>query len=169
MPRTLTSKNQILVIDSGTQQYMTLIKNIENGTVDVYSQLITDFDSATQTLTVNLKNLSSATNTTTSVSTTSTDLWGNKYVQLTVADGVYEVEVKISASDGTELQSEKACLFMDCDMVCDLAQFSDHMLLLHYSLTHIERCRTNCSDMANIYIALRKQISDKKLCGCSKL
>ena len=154
--------------------------NTDDGTVDFYSYLITNY--ATGTLNVILKDLVSETTTTTNVSSSiNTNVNGYKYTRLTVADGVYQVTIQIK--DGNQTQEESACLFMDGnDILCQLADAAEkryskklrerdynEIILMHYTLKHIQDCRCNCEGMANIYKVLKNFINKSDLCGCSNL
>lgn len=170
LSRRLLSGTKILTLDTGVQQRLEFFKDYENKKVDIYSQLIEDWNPDTQSLDIVVTDLNTSTATTTAITTSTrlTDTWGGKYVQLGFTDGVYQVEVKIKIGT-TSIISQKGCLFVDCTMKCNIAKFDTKMLLLHYALTHIEGCRCDCSDMANVYTGLLRMIDEKGFCPCKSI
>jgi len=89
------------------------------------------------------------------------------YELATFANGVYSVTIVAVKEDDTTV-TEQGCVFMDCDVKCDVETIEQ--MVLHYALTNANGCTCDCAKMYTVYEALLSKIStgtsNESDCGC---
>lgn len=131
---------------------ITIIKNNDCSTVDISNSFTETF---VGTLQLKVTDLVSKAVTTINIEVG--DLTDGVYTYTTNSNGgIYEY--KLVQTDGSTISVEKACVFLDCDIRCNVITANIDTILLHHALSLAESCDCDCENTEPVYELLLQEL-----------